>query len=67
MERIGQAHGDRPLAQVALNWTIAKGTVPIPGAKTGKQARDNVATLEWELSQDEVAELDELSSFSPED
>lgn len=65
MERIGQSHGERSLAQVALNWTIAKGAVPIPGAKTGDQARDNAAALQWELNPDEVAELDELSAFSP--
>jgi aryl-alcohol dehydrogenase-like predicted oxidoreductase len=66
MKRMAQAHGDRSPAQVALNWARAKGTVPIPGAKTKVQALDNAAALEWELEMDEVAELDELSYFTAE-
>lgn len=62
MERIGQALGGRSPAQVALNWVMAKGAVPIPGAKNGRQARDNAGALGWELSQDQIAELDRLSS-----
>ncbi len=33
MGEIGQRHG-KTLAQVALNWVICKGAVPIPGAKS---------------------------------
>lgn len=62
MERIGQAHGGRSAAQVALNWTIAKGTVPIPGAKNLRQAQSNAAALEWRLSETEVAALDQASA-----
>lgn len=56
--RIGAAHDDRTPAQVALNWLIAKGAVPIPGAKNGKQAADNAGALGWSLTDDEVRELD---------
>ncbi|HET6946434.1 MAG TPA: aldo/keto reductase [bacterium] len=45
-------------AQVALNWCLAKGTLPIPGAKTGAQARENAGALGWSLTQEEVALLD---------
>ena len=34
---LGQAHGGRTPAQVALNWLICKGAVPIPGAKSAAQ------------------------------
>lgn len=60
MERMGEAH-DKTLAQVAINWCICKGTVPIPGAKNARQARDNAGAMGWRLSNDEVAELDEMS------
>jgi pyridoxine 4-dehydrogenase len=43
---------------VAINWCIAKGTLPIPGAKDLAQARDNLGALGWSLSAGEVAELD---------
>ncbi len=38
LRRIGAAHGERTPSQVALAWIIAKGAIPIPGAKSAKQA-----------------------------
>ena len=58
MREIAEAHGDKTLAQVALNWIIAKGAVPIPGAKNARQAGDNVGALGWSLAKDEVTTLD---------
>jgi aryl-alcohol dehydrogenase-like predicted oxidoreductase len=57
---IGAAHGGRTPAQVALNWLIAQGAVPIPGAKTAEQARHNAGGAGWSLSSAEVAELSRL-------
>jgi aryl-alcohol dehydrogenase-like predicted oxidoreductase len=61
MREIGQGHGGKEPVHVALNWLIAKGTVPIPGAKNGHQARSNAQALGWRLTDDEVAALDEAS------
>lgn len=56
---IGQDHGDKLPAQVALNWLIAKGDVlPIPGAKDGPQAAANAGALGWSLTPQEVAAID---------
>lgn len=49
---------DKTMAQVALNWCIAKGFIPIPGAKTLAQAQQNTSTLGWQLDAGEVLELD---------
>ena len=57
----GQDHGGKSNAQVALNWTICKGTLPIPGAKNEKQAQQNAGALGWKLTDDEVAKLDAAS------
>jgi aryl-alcohol dehydrogenase-like predicted oxidoreductase len=57
----GMAHGGKSAAQVALNWLICKGVVPIPGAKNARQAQDNTGTLGWQLSEAEIATLDEIS------
>ncbi len=57
----GEAHGGKTEAQVALNWTICKGAVPIPGAKNVRQVVSNAGALGWRLTDDEVAALDELS------
>ncbi len=52
------AQHERTPAQVALNWLIAQGNViPIPGAKTAEQVRQNAGALGWSLSDAEIAEL----------
>jgi aryl-alcohol dehydrogenase-like predicted oxidoreductase len=57
---IGQAHAGKTPAQVALNWVICKGAVPIPGAKNAEQAEQNAQAMGWRLSDNEVAVLDRL-------
>jgi aryl-alcohol dehydrogenase-like predicted oxidoreductase len=61
LRRIGDAHGDKTPGQVALNWLMAKGAVPIPGAKNRRQAEDNAGALGWNLTADEVAALDAVA------
>jgi len=58
---IGAAHGGKTPAQVALNWTICKGTVPIPGAKNARQAQENIGALGWRLTESEIAAIDAAS------
>ncbi|MEB3831700.1 aldo/keto reductase [Phormidium sp. CCY1219] len=61
LRELGDKYEKTP-AQVALNWLIAQeGVIPIPGAKTATQARQNAGALGWQLSADEVAKLEELS------
>ena len=33
MRDVGSAHGGKTCAQVAINWTICKGALPIPGGR----------------------------------
>ncbi len=58
LRRLGETHGGRTPAQVAINWVIAKGAIPIPGAKNASQATENAGGLGWRLSDEEVAALD---------
>jgi len=61
LQAIGAVHQRTP-AQVALNWLIAQGNViPIPGAKTADQARQNAGALGWNLSENEVTQLDQMT------
>jgi pyridoxine 4-dehydrogenase len=52
----------KTLAQVALNWCICKGTIPIPGAKTVTQAQENFGALGWSLADAEVSALDQATA-----
>lgn len=52
----------KTMAQVALNWCMAKGTIPIPGAKTLEQAQQNIGALGWRLGADAIAELDRAAA-----
>lgn len=61
LRQIGEKYQKTP-AQVALNWLIAQDRViPIPGAKTSEQARQNAGALGWSLSEEEVALLERVS------
>lgn len=63
LRAIGEAHGGKHLAQVALDWLRAKpGVVPIPGAKDGEQAAINAGALAFSLTEDEVDRLDRVSA-----
>ena len=48
--------------QVAINWCICKGALPIPGAKNARQAAEAAGAMGWRLSDAEVAELDSVSA-----
>ncbi len=61
LSQIADLHGRTP-AQAALNWLIAQGgVIPIPGAKTAKQVKQNAGALGWKLSAGEVEQLDKIS------
>ncbi|KAL7550315.1 hypothetical protein ACHAWF_013554, partial [Thalassiosira exigua] len=62
MKEIAGNHNDAALSQVALNWAIAKGTIPIPGARNIRQAKQNLSTLAWSLTAEEEKILDDASS-----
>lgn len=51
----------KTMAQVAINWCICQGTIPIPGAKNIKQAQENIGALGWRLSSSEVKELESVA------
>lgn len=61
MRRIGEKHGDKTPAQVAINWVLCKGAIPLVGAKNARQAKENRGALGWSLSEEEVSILDKAS------
>lgn len=65
MKSIASSHDNASLSQVALNWARAKGTIPIPGARTLKQVKQNIGALTWSMSSDELKALDEAAAKVP--
>jgi aryl-alcohol dehydrogenase-like predicted oxidoreductase len=61
LRNLGASHGGKTPAQVALNWVICKGALPIPGAKNAAQVRENAGALGWRLTPAEVSALDAMS------
>jgi pyridoxine 4-dehydrogenase len=53
---------NKTLSQVAINWCLCKGTIPIPGAKSMEQATENIGALGWQLDSNEIAELDQAAA-----
>jgi aryl-alcohol dehydrogenase-like predicted oxidoreductase len=58
LREIGEAHDKQP-AQVALNWLVTRqNTLPIPGAKNERQARQNAGAIGWTMTGEEAEKLD---------
>ena len=65
METVSDVAAERgkTMAQVALNWVLSQPeiTVAISGSDTIEQLDDNLGALGWELSDEELTRLDEVS------
>lgn len=61
LQQVAQSR-NKSMSQVAINWCICKGTIPIPGAKTLEQAKENIKALGWQLDSSEIAELDQAAA-----
>ncbi len=57
MEKIAKRR-TKTIAQVALNYVMCKGAIPIPGARTVAQFKDNVGAMGWRLTKKEVLALE---------
>jgi pyridoxine 4-dehydrogenase len=53
---------NKTMSQVAINWCICKGSIPIPGAKSIEQAQENIGALGWQLNTSEVEALDQAAA-----
>ena len=64
MNHIGLENNGKNCAQVALNWIMRKGIVPIPGTKTLSQAIENSQTPQWSMTAEQMTLLDTLTGQS---
>lgn len=61
LRRVGDKHGGKLPSQVALNWVMCKGAVPIPGAKSRAQAEENAGAVGWSLDEEDLERLDAVA------
>jgi aryl-alcohol dehydrogenase-like predicted oxidoreductase len=64
LRQVAARSGKTP-AQVALNWLLQKweGVVPIIGARTMEQLKDNLGAAGWKLPSEDIGLLDEASDL----
>jgi pyridoxine 4-dehydrogenase len=60
MEQIAKRRG-KSIAQISLNYIICKGAIPIPGARSVAQLKDNVGAMGWRLTTKEILDLENLA------
>jgi len=60
LHRVAAAR-DRTPAQVALNWVMCKGAVPLAGASRPDHVASNAGALGWRLSAAEVRALEDAA------
>jgi len=62
--KIAKARG-KSYAQVSLAWILSKPgiTAPMIGARTIEQLEDNLASLDWDLTEEEINVLDKASQI----
>lgn len=62
LSEIALAH-EKTVSQVALNWLLKRDehVIPIPGSTNARHVTENLEALDWQLSEEEFATLDEAS------
>ena len=64
LHSVAAAVGKTP-AQVALNWVVCKGAIPIGGASKVQHVEDNLGALGWRLSQEQQESLEAAADSLP--
>lgn len=57
---LSQVYG-KSMAQIAINWCMCHGVVPLVGCRSQKQAKDSIGALGWNLKEEDVLELDKVA------
>eukprot|EP01084_Bolivina_argentea_P054025 99095_1 len=52
---------NKSMAQIAINWSICHGVVPLVGCRSVKQAKDSLGATGWMLDKQDVERLDEFA------
>jgi aryl-alcohol dehydrogenase-like predicted oxidoreductase len=61
MREIGKNYGNKTPSQVAINWVICKGAIPLVGINNERQLNELLGASDWRLSVEDVNQLDAIS------
>ncbi|HET6756816.1 MAG TPA: aldo/keto reductase [Burkholderiales bacterium] len=66
LDKISKETG-KTIPQIALNWLLQRPTVStvLVGARSETQLRENLGAIGWNLSEEQIASLDEASAVTP--
>jgi diketogulonate reductase-like aldo/keto reductase len=64
LQPFAERHG-ASTAQIALRWSVHKGVVPVTGTCSSAHAIGDLAAFNFELSEQEIADLDALQAVPP--
>jgi aryl-alcohol dehydrogenase-like predicted oxidoreductase len=66
LEEVSKETG-KTVPQIALNWLLQRPTIAnvIMGARNEEQLRQNLASVGWNLTKDQIAKLDAASATQP--
>ena len=67
MREIGLKYGNKTPSQVAINWVIGKGALPLVGVNNLKQLTEVLGAIDWRLSDEDILKLDDITEHQYKD
>jgi aryl-alcohol dehydrogenase-like predicted oxidoreductase len=67
MTEIGQKYSNKTPSQIAINWVICKGALPLVGVNNIKQLEEVLGAIDWRLSDEDMAKLDDITEHKYKD
>ncbi len=67
MREIGLKYGNKNPSQVAINWVICKGALPLVGVNNIKQLEEVLSAIDWRLLDEDILKLDDITEHQYKD
>lgn len=67
MREIGLKYGNKTPSQIAINWVIGKGALPLVGVNNLKQLTEVLGAIDWRLSEEDIIKLDDITEHQYKD
>jgi aryl-alcohol dehydrogenase-like predicted oxidoreductase len=64
---IGLKYGNKTPSQIAINWVICKGALPLVGVNNISQLQEVLGAIDWRLSDEDILNLDDITEHQYKD